>query len=63
MNIDENKNQIGKNTYEAPCVEWVQVETEGCFAASQLVEDNDQENVSLDTWSKTTGTDTDTWSD
>lgn len=62
MNTNENKIQIGKNTYKAPCVERVQVKTEGGFAASQPVNGNDQ-TVSLDTWTKTTSTDSDTWSD
>ncbi len=63
MNTNENKIQIGKHAYEAPCLERVQVETEGDFAASQPVTGNNQNGVLLDGWSKTTGSDADTWSD
>ena len=53
--------EVGKLAYEAPCVERVQIETEGGFAGSQSVTDNTQNNVAVDPWSKgSTGTDTDT---
>lgn len=56
--------EVGKLAYEAPCVERVQIETEGGFAGSQSVTDNSQSGVAVDTWTKgSTGTDTDTWSD
>jgi|WetSurMetagenome_2_1015567.scaffolds.fasta_scaffold13991_5 hypothetical protein len=58
-----SKIQIGKSTYESPRVECVEVQTEGGFAASESVSSNSQNGVVLDTWTKTTGSDTDTWSD
>ena len=56
------KIEIGKHAYEAPRVEKVQVKTEGCFAASQSVTGNNADGVTVDTWSKDTGSDSNTWS-
>ncbi len=58
-----NKIQIGKQAYEAPRVERVQVQTEGSFAGSQSVTDNSQSGVAVDTWDKAAGTDSNTWTD
>ncbi len=53
MNIEkENTYKIGKHAYVAPCVERVQVEAEGAFAASQSV--NNSSNLKVDDWAKTT---------
>ncbi len=58
----DSKIQIGKMAYEPPRVERVEVQTEGGFAAS-IVKDNSLNNVTLDSWTKTTGSDASTWSD
>ncbi len=55
--------EIGKPAYRAPRTERVQVQTEGCFAASQGVTDNSPSGVAVDTWNKAGGTDSDTWND
>ncbi len=59
----DSKIQIGMSPYESPRVERVEIQTEGSFAASQSVSENSQNNVTLDPWTKTTGSDADTWSD
>lgn len=65
MNTEREINsEIDKHTYDAPCMERVQIATEGCFAASQGVTDNSPSGVAVDNWSKgSTVTDTGTWSD
>jgi len=57
----DSKIQIGKRVYESPRVERVEVQTEGGFATS-VVKDNNA-TVTLDDWTKTTGSDSNTWSD
>jgi hypothetical protein len=57
-----SKIQIGMSPYESPRVERVEIQTEGSFAASQSVSENSQ-SVTLDSWTKTTGSDSDIWSD
>jgi hypothetical protein len=57
-----SKIHIGMSPYESPRVERVKIQTEGSFAASQSVSENSQ-NVTLDSWTKTTGSDSDIWSD
>lgn len=64
MNTNENKIEIGKSTYEAPAVERMQVKSEGGFAASQPLTGNNQNNVTMDSWVKSTATsDVSTWND
>ncbi len=59
----DSKIQIDMSPYESPRVERVEIQTEGSFAASQSVSENSLNNVTLDSWTKTTGSDSDIWSD
>lgn len=53
---------IGKHSYESPRVERIRLKSENSIAASQSVQSNSPSDVSVDTWTKSTDSDSNTWS-